>query len=506
MHYANCADYEIEQLIGSRTITGDGKVEWRDGIVMQAIRNGGVLMLDEYNFMRGEVRGRLHEVLDSILRDTGEIQLTENFGEKVKVHTDFRLIAAQNEPGGDTSDREVLDAAQVTRFVYLKEVDRLPDDVRLSRLLGSIGKDNVITVSPEDTLTMGKGTPLGAIPGIEDLLTRYAEFSNSVESLVRNRELGKKQSQPVYFSPRDDKRVKEFIERFYNGDPNGTMQQALRYYFKERFSSAEDRQAVEELILHVETDLSAAPTSKRQGLEEEGAATASSPSLAAVAKVMGKNFLGPEEWKRGFGVDVGGVPPIPSSITKALLESDCPLHPGEKIKDTHLLVLIPKTVNGEAYTALKLDELCATRKGSGEMLIDDRFDSWKAHRWASTPQTQSEWVLIPKSDPVRGEVSEDKHFRYKTIAQQAEVHREHYGDYREAKTLEVMTAALLNDMVNGEPRMLDGFNYLRCEEPNASGGRVCVGFFRADGLRVLDGFDVVDNVFIGRALARKLKT
>jgi hypothetical protein len=66
-----------------------------------------------------------------------------------------------------------------------------------------------------------------------------------------------------------------------------------------------------------------------------------------------------------------------------------------------------------------------------------------------------------------------------------------------------MTMALLNDVVHGEPRILDGYNYLRCLEPSASGGRVCVGCFNALGLRVNGGF--ADDVYapLGRALARK---
>jgi hypothetical protein len=62
-------------------------------------------------------------------------------------------------------------------------------------------------------------------------------------------------------------------------------------------------------------------------------------------ELLGKNFLGAAAWQEGFKADVGVVPPIPKSITKELLESDCPLHPGEKIKDTHILMLVPKTVN-----------------------------------------------------------------------------------------------------------------------------------------------------------------
>ena len=223
-------------------------------------------------------------------------------------------------------------------------------------------------------------------------------------------------------------------------------------------------------------------------------------------QLLGKNFLGPDEWK-AQGIDVGVVPPIPASLTKVLLNEECPLHPGQKIKDTHVLMLVPKTVNGEPYTPKKLDELCAGRKGSGDKLIYDGADwanKWKDQEWATIPQAASEWVLIPKSDPDSSKAAEDKHFRSKTIAAQQSVHEDHYREYREVKALEVMTLALLNDLVNGEPRVLDGWNYLRCEEPNAFGGRVCVGHFYANGLRVNDDLADHDRVVIGRALARKL--
>ena len=131
--------------------------------------------------------------------------------------------------------------------------------------------------------------------------------------------------------------------------------------------------------------------------------------------------------------------------------------------------------------------------------------AWKSTSWANAPQAQSEWVLLPKSDPDPN-VSPEKHFRRKDITAQQKVHEAHYSEYREVKALEVMTMALLNDVVNGEPRILDGWNYLRCIEPNASGGRVCVGRFRSRGLRVIDDVGAGVNDDIGCALARKLKT
>ena len=45
-----------------------------------------------------------------------------------------------------------------------------------------------------------------------------------------------------------------------------------------------------------------------------------------VRQLLGKNFLGSEAW-RSQGIEVEGEPPIPGSITRELLESECPFHP-----------------------------------------------------------------------------------------------------------------------------------------------------------------------------------
>ena len=235
-------------------------------------------------------------------------------------------------------------------------------------------------------------------------------------------------------------------------------------------------------------------------------------TLEAMEKLLGPNFLGAAQWQQGFNVAVGPVPPIPKWITKELLEGECELHPEQLVKDTHILMLVPKSVGDKSYSALELGELCAKTKGSGDQLIydqDDWANKWKKESWAKAPQQESEWVLIPKSDPDPSKVSWGQHFRSKTISEQAEVYK-HYADhYREAKALEVMTAALLNDVVNGEPRMLasegGNWNSLRCVEPNASGGRVVVGRFLALGLRVRVDFDDFDFAAVGGALVRKSK-
>jgi hypothetical protein len=230
------------------------------------------------------------------------------------------------------------------------------------------------------------------------------------------------------------------------------------------------------------------------------------PMKRLLKEVLGPNFLGAAEWQQGFNVAVGSVPPIPKWITKELLEGDCELHPGQLVKDTHILVLIPKSVDDKPYSALKLDELCSKTKGSGERLIYDQHDGankWKGESWAQAPQQESEWMLIPKRDPDPSKVSEDKYFRTKTISEQAHVYGRYVENYREAKALEVMTAALLNDVVNGERILSDCC--LRTQEPTPSGGRVVVGFFDADGLGVCVVYGVNDHADVGGALVRKSK-
>lgn len=219
-----------------------------------------------------------------------------------------------------------------------------------------------------------------------------------------------------------------------------------------------------------------------------------------VRKLLGKNFLGAEAWSYQ-GIDVGAEPPFPATLTRELLEATCPFHAPELIKDTHLLVLVPKIVKDEPFSALKLDELCATRTEYSGILIDSVYNGWKKEPWAAAPQSESAWILIPKSGPDQSKVSGDEHFGSKTIGEQQKVHDAHYAEYREVKTLELTTAVLLNFLVNNRRLLPDN---LRCAEPSGMGGRVLVGCFDADGLLINIKDTDGRHGSIGRALARKL--
>jgi hypothetical protein len=253
-YYANCNDFDVDALIGGKTVREDTKsgFGWKDGVVLQAVRNGGVLFLDEYNFMRGETRGRLHEILDSILRGKDHIVLTENDGERVPVHPDFRLVAAQNPPGGMYRDREYLDPAQFSRFIYLKEPSEMPAELKKARALGAFDMAPALELNEKDWLTAAEGIgrkDLAEHPDLKHYLEQYLEFEHGVEKLVYNGALGSEQPQPIYFAfQRDLNRVVEFMSKFYDGDLEGTLKKSLHFYYENRFESKVDREKVRQLI------------------------------------------------------------------------------------------------------------------------------------------------------------------------------------------------------------------------------------------------------------------
>jgi len=272
-YYANCHDFDYEALIGKpstdeKTKSGFG---WRDGVVLQAIRNGGVLVLDEYNFMNARVRGGMHQILDALLQGKTKITVPDNDYEIVEVHPDFRIVALQN-PADKYEGRDILDPAQVSRFNILKEPEHLPRETKIARALGYIGKDNAIDIKENDYLHSNENKlsrqQISEIPGIEEIIIKFVEFQEYVEKMIENLKLGADDKQLAFASDRDRMRVMQFIARFYAGDINETMSRAIEYYYINKFQNNEDKIGIKLEAEHV-IYVPPAGVSKRLGLEED---------------------------------------------------------------------------------------------------------------------------------------------------------------------------------------------------------------------------------------------
>ena len=112
----------------------------------------------------------------------------------------------------------------------------------------------------------------------------------------------------------------------------------------------------------------------------------------AMNKLFGEKLdsviFGEKEWKRYFG-DVGIVPPLPIGIN---LDDPCPFWPGQKIGETHALVLVPERVNGEDFNDMNALYSLIQRPQEGTKMKFIPRDPLCFRR----PSEGAYWVLMTK--------------------------------------------------------------------------------------------------------------
>nr|XP_022918861.1 midasin [Onthophagus taurus] len=104
---------DLQEYIGSYVADVSGKLVFREGVLVEAMRNGHWIILDELNLAPSDVLEALNRVLD----DNRELFIPET-QQVVKAHHKFMLFATQNPPG-TYGGRKMLSRAFRNRFVEL---------------------------------------------------------------------------------------------------------------------------------------------------------------------------------------------------------------------------------------------------------------------------------------------------------------------------------------------------------------------------------------------------
>jgi MoxR-like ATPase len=86
------ASMEPSQMTGKFVSDGNGSFAWIDGPVTDVVRNGGVLLLDEVNF----ISPKIYTVLYSLLDGRRSITLLDHHGEVIEAHPDLTIFATMN--------------------------------------------------------------------------------------------------------------------------------------------------------------------------------------------------------------------------------------------------------------------------------------------------------------------------------------------------------------------------------------------------------------------------
>ena len=282
---------DLMDIIGHRDINfnADGKEEfvWIDGRLLEAIRNGGIAFLDEYNFQGGKVGGRVNPIIDAVLNGDKTIVLHENNNEVVHIHPDFHLVAAQNpagmEDGHEFTGRDVLSSEKFGRWNFRKLAGRMSKATELERLLGMIGNEIEVKIPKRDFRERGEGMSLDElknIPGMEHWMKGFLDIKETLEGKIGRREIGK-QSQPITFNPRLSQKILRYIAAFYRGDINQVWMDALEYYVVQMFKEEADRQQIRASIAALRFTPPARPVMRKEISEQKGRDT-ENPSEAQV--------------------------------------------------------------------------------------------------------------------------------------------------------------------------------------------------------------------------------
>ena len=226
-----------------------------------------------------------------------------------------------------------------------------------------------------------------------------------------------------------------------------------------------------------------APLKVKSSASPQPTLVASQPVLSAATQEF---MFGAKAWKEYFGVTVGSEPSLPENI-EAILNSTAPFTlDGEttpqRIRDNHLLVLIPAKVNGESYSLTKLGELVKRYfpgNGNKEGYRDYADDVRKQFGGASP--SKSYWLLLTRS------VLSGSRESYSD--QKAMIQKYSRQGYDLPSGLEAATGILLHYARHRERLFGDNSRsktYTRCTDTELVVGKwpIVVGGFGASGLGV----------------------
>ncbi|CAN8018551.1 unnamed protein product [Ixodes persulcatus] len=124
MRLNNHEHTDLEEYLGSYGAEpGTGRLVFREGVLVEAMRKGHWIVLDELNLACSEILEALNRVLD----DNRELFVPET-QETIRAHPHFMLFATQNPPGR-YGGRKVLSRAFRNRFLELHFEELPPEEL-----------------------------------------------------------------------------------------------------------------------------------------------------------------------------------------------------------------------------------------------------------------------------------------------------------------------------------------------------------------------------------------
>ena len=191
--------------------------------------------------------------------------------------------------------------------------------------------------------------------------------------------------------------------------------------------------------------------------------------------------FGKADWEKYFG-DIGVEPPLPADIEN-ILNEPCSFWPDKKVKETHLLVLIPNKVNRKPFTMKYLGRLIKKPKFGHST----KYEFYYAG--AKEEACPSHWVLmtrdiIPSSRGYLGFFDLIANYRRRTGL-----------PYEVPHLLEATTSILMHYVRTGERLYSDDpLTWTYSQDVDKNNDSLVVGAFALGGLNVSSHYSVNNGV------------
>ncbi len=213
---------DVVEIVGGYKPGKDGRPEWHDGVVVEALKQGQWILFDEINLAEPAILERLNSLLD----DDRFLILTEKgAGDKgpevVRAHENTRIFATMNP--ASYAGRKELSAAMMNRF----------------------HKSWVEGMKPEEMVEIIQAK--SKLP--EKTILQMVMFHKQMADMAEHRQIGKKGG-PYPFTLRDvlkwNKRVEQYATEGLNTEQ--VLWKEAREVYEARFMTDDDRKVVEDVL------------------------------------------------------------------------------------------------------------------------------------------------------------------------------------------------------------------------------------------------------------------
>jgi hypothetical protein len=163
-------------------------------------------------------------------------------------------------------------------------------------------------------------------------------------------------------------------------------------------------------------------------------------NILKMKKINLDNYYGKDKWQKYFG-DIGVEPTLPANIAQ-ILNSPCPFFSEKKVRDTHILVLVPEKVNEREVHLDSLSELIKNPKRGYKMQYSWYYDF--VRKELGTQSQKSHWVLITK------DLIPYARYRHYLPKKPIQLFSEITIPYNRPRTLEAIISILMHYVETGE--------------------------------------------------------